>query len=235
MRGQNNQYNNQYYGNQSNNQNNQGGYYYSKNNNPNQTQKNKFLLFNQYDQNGTNDEESGKKKNLIIIIVCSIVAILLLILLFKACSRKSNKLSCEEDYKAFGDETYGYVCVPSDWVNFKDEDAERGIRYSDINADYILTLDVEKTEDKSAKAYADEVQEGLTNYGLNASTSKTTLQDYDAYKVVASYDDDLGINNLYVVVYFFETKDGKTRYIGLEGVEKTDDFEIIPSSFALKK
>ena len=61
-------------------------------------------------------------------------------------------------------------------------------------------------------------------------------KEYTAYQVSMYYPSD----STYLLTYWFETDDGKVRYIALEGPKELDDIKLedylfIPESFSLEK
>ena len=251
---QNNNYNgNQYYGNGpyyggGNNQYyNQNGQYYNNNNrqynqntqyNPNNQyykQNNKFGLYNQPQQNN-NDKNDDKKMLFIKIGMFAAAALLIILVVFgiNSCGKKEEqeeKNVCGDEYKQVGEEFFGYVCVPSDWVSFEEEIPNRQYQYSDVNTNYIITLDVLSSTQISAKEYALGKAKDLEDKGITVQGSEVKLGKYDAYQIYGQQKQ----SNIWVLLYFFETEDGNTHNVGIEGPDRFNEAFKIPETFVLKK
>ena len=237
---QNGQYQNAQY---NNNNNNRNGQYYNQNAQYNQSQynqngkyynkPNKFGLYDQPQQ--INNNNNKKKFNIDKQLLTKIgmfagFAIILLLIVFaiNSCGRKSNN---DEDTRLVGTKTYGYVTVPSDWVNFKNvSPIKSGVQYSDISGTYILTLDALSTKDISARDYALGYASELEKAGVTVQGAEVKLGDYNAYQV---YGQDQS-SKKWVLIYFFEAEDGNSHYIGVEGPDKSNEAFTIPESFTLK-
>ncbi len=228
---QNGQYNNgQYYNNQNGQYNQNAQYQYNQNNQ--YYKPNKFGLYDQPQQNN-----NGKKKIdqalLVKIGMFAGGALILLLIVFciNSCG-KSNKSECADDYKLVGEEPFGYVCVPTDWVSFEEDPPNRQFQYSDINGSYIITLDVLSTSQISAKEYALGTANSLEkNQGITVQGAEVKLGKYDAYQVYGQQKE----SNIWVLLYFFETEDGNTHNIGIEGPDRNNEAFKIPETFIVKK
>ena len=69
------------------------------------------------------------------------------------------------------------------------------------------------------------------NKGITVQGAEVKLGKYDAYQV---YGQQKG-SNIWVVLYFFETEDGNTHNIGIEGPDRFNEAFSIPETFTLKK
>ena len=253
---QNNQYNgnyngNQYYGNQYYNQNGQqyynqnGQQYYSQNGQPYYNQNgqqyynqnpskppknNRFGFLSQQEQN--NKQPNQDKKSLFIKIgLFSAFAIILIIIVL--CINSCGKKEVEpeyEDSKVVGKENIGYVTIPSDWVIFKNQNPVRGIQYSDINGEYIITLESLSTSQINARDYALGTASNLEKAGITLQGSEVKLGKYNAYQIYGQSQ-----NNIWVLVYFFEAEDGYTHYVGIEGPDRNNEAFKIPETFKTTK
>lgn len=234
----NNGNNNQYY---NQNQYNRNGQYYNQNQynqngqyyNQNQRQNNKFGL---YDQPPAQNNKQNKKTNkplLIKIGAFALFAIILIVVVFaiNSCDKETLEPACEEDYRQIGNDFYGYVCIPSDWVKFQEQTANRKLQYSDIETKYILTLDALYTSEIDAKNFALGIAKQLQDAGIEVQGSEAKIGKYDAYEVYGIQTD----TQIWVLVYCFETEDGITHYVGVEGPDKTNEAFKIPESFQVKK
>lgn len=233
---QNGQYynqNGQYY-NQNGQYYNQNGQYYGRNNQMPQKQpkSNKFGILGPQNTNTSNQKKTTKDNSLLIKIgIFAVFAIILLIIVFSinSCGKKSEP-ACAEDYRQVGTEKYGYYCIPSDWVKFENENPIRGIQYSDINGEYILTLDSVATSEISAKDYALATANSFQNAGIVAQGAEVELDKYKAYQVYGQTD-----GGIWLLVYFFEADDGYSHYVGVEGPDKTNEAFKIVESFTTEK
>ena len=234
---QNGQYynqNGQYYNQNGQYQNyNQNGQYYGRNNQMPQKQpkSNKFGILGP--QNTTTPKKSDKPKDnslLIKIGIFAAFAIILLIIVFSINSCGKKEPACGEDYRQIGTEKYGYYCIPSDWVRFEDPNLQRGIQYSDINGEYILTLDSVITTEISAQDYALAIANDLQKAGIVVQGAEVELDKYHAYQVYGQTD-----SGVWVLVYFFEGDDGYSHYVGVEGPDKTNEAFKIVESFTTEK
>lgn len=238
----NNQYNNQYnnYQNYGNNQYyNQNGQYYS-NDYYNQYQ----YQYQQYGQNNDNNNKKEKDNKLFIYIglfVAFAIALIIFIVVVTSKgsdTKKDDKKDEEKEpeeigmYIDIGAEEYGYVTVPSNWIRFIDEEGVHAIQYSDVSADYIVSLDYVKTSQTSADSLSTNIYNNLKNEGVtNLQRAVVKINNYNAYQVYGYYQDDY----IWLVTWVFEAEDGNTHYIGIEGPDpQSENFEIA-NSFKLNK
>ena len=232
---QNGQYynqNGQYY-NQNGQYYNQNGQYYGRNQMPNQKQpkSNKFGILGPQNQQTNQNEKKNNNGLYIKVGIFVVFAIILLLIVFaiNSCDKKAEPI-CGEDYRQVGTEKYGYYCIPSDWVNFEDEQGSRGIQFSDINGEYILTLDAVITTEISAQEYALATANSLQNAGIAVQGSEVELDKYKAYQVYGQTD-----SGIWVLVYFFEADDGYSHYVGIEGPDRNNEAFKIVESFTTEK
>lgn len=144
-----------------------------------------------------------------------------------------------DDIKVVGDEEYGYIDIPGDWVRFYDIDGNSSLQYS-YSTVYIVTLnhlEDNYTAKEYASTYLDSMRDSDEVRDVTGATVKVGKnQEYTAYQVSMYYPAD----NTYLITYWFDTDDGKVRYIALEGPEQLNelslaDFLFIPESFRLTK
>ena len=143
-----------------------------------------------------------------------------------------------EDTKVIGDNTFGFITVPDNWVKFYDVNGSTSLQYSRAGV-YIVTLDYIKEKEYTAKEYAStymyNMQQSQEVTGVTGATIKIGKnKEYTAYQVYMLYQKE----GTYLVTYWFETEDGVVRYIGLEGPAelngvKITDYLYIPESFSL--
>ena len=237
---QNGQYynqNGQYY-NQNGQYYNQNGQYYNQrpNQNPNQgkIKSNKFGILGQQEQNKNPNQNQGQDKKGLLLKVgaFAVLALIVLLIVFaiNSCGKKENTEPEYDDTRVVGQENLGYVTIPSDWVTFKNQNPIRGIQYSDINGEYILTLESLSTSQISAREYALGTANNLQNAGISVQGAEVQLGKYNAFQIYGQAS-----NNVWVLVYFFEAEDGYTHYVGVEGPDRNNEAFKIPETFKVKK
>jgi len=138
-----------------------------------------------------------------------------------------------------GDDTYGYITIPKNWGKFYDVDGNTSLQYSYANV-YIVSLNVlDSGTVSSAKEAASNYMYNMQNNSNVTGVTGATVtigknKEYTAYQVYMYYPSD----STYLITYWFETEDGKIRYIALEGPEelsgvKITDYLYIAESFSL--
>ena len=125
-------------------------------------------------------------------------------------------------------------------LTFTDIDGNDSIQYSYAGV-YIVSLNRIDGNGYTAKDYASnfmynkQIDTHVTNVkGGTVKVGKN--KEYTAYQVYMYYP----VENIYLITYWFDSGDGKVRYIALEGPETLNDVEIydfltIPESFSLNK
>jgi len=153
----------------------------------------------------------------------------------------TNSGTTNSDTTVVGDDTYGYITIPKNWGKFYDVDGNSSLQYSYANV-YIVSLNLLDSELVSS------AKEAATNYMYNMQNNSDVTgvtgatvtigknKEYTAYQVYMYYPSD----STYLITYWFESEDGKIRYIALEGPEelsgvKITDYLYIPESFSLSK
>ena len=155
-------------------------------------------------------------------------------------SSSNNKTNTNKTTtKVVGQDKYGYVDVPSDWVNFKDPDAQHSIQFSK-GTTYIVTLDyidpseyqTEMDAKKLAGVLLTKSQEDSNLSGVTGATV-TVGKDkkYTAYQVYMYYIQE----NSYLVTYWFDGDDGYIHYLAIEGPDGITDYLSIPESWRATK
>lgn len=139
-----------------------------------------------------------------------------------------------------GDENYGYITVPSNWIRFYDVDGNTSLQYSYANV-YIVSLNSLQDHQHSAKDLASNFMYNMQNSTDVTGVTGATVtigknKEYTAYQVYMYYPAD----SIYLITYWFEAEDGKIHYIALEGPAELSDTKLtdylsIPESFSLKK
>lgn len=140
--------------------------------------------------------------------------------------------------KVVGSEEYGFVEVPENWGRFIDTAGASALQYSYANI-YIVSLDQIDANGYTAEDYASTFMTNQENEPSVTGVTGSKVQigknnEYLAYQVYMYYPNE----DVYLITYWFETGDGKIRYIALEGPEKLGNIGItdllsIPNSFSL--
>ena len=128
-----------------------------------------------------------------------------------------------------GDKDNGYVLIPSNWTKFVDPTATETLQYSYANV-YILTMMNVDTSRLSAYQYASNYAKSIQSEGITPTTAMANIGNYTAYQVYARYTSD----NTWLVAWFFETPNGKTHCISVEGPDASNEAFKIPDTFTLE-
>ena len=136
-----------------------------------------------------------------------------------------------QEGKRVGSDEFGYITIPENWVNFIDVDGNSTLQYSYANI-YIATLYAVPTTQIDAYNYASNIMNKLKSEGVqNVQGATVNVGKYSAYQVYGYYANE----NIWLVCWFFETEDGKTHYISIEGPDRNSEYFNIPNSFSLSK
>ena len=136
-----------------------------------------------------------------------------------------------QEGKRVGSDEFGYITIPENWVNFIDVDGNSTLQYSYANI-YIATLYAVSTTQIDAYNYASNIMNKLKSEGVqNVQGATVNVGKYSAYQVYGYYANE----NIWLVCWFFETEDGKTHYISIEGPDRNSEYFNIPNSFSLSK
>ena len=132
--------------------------------------------------------------------------------------------------KVIGDDTFGYVKVPTEWVEFQDIDNPSVYQYTDIGEKgYIVTLNTYE-EDIAAYQAATNLKNNIESEGNEATITTAVIDKYVAWKVDAKYTD-----GTYIDIYLFKASDGKLHFVSIEGPDDTNDNFKIPYTFSMSK
>lgn len=125
-----------------------------------------------------------------------------------------------------GSEEYGFISIPNTWHIFKDTNDNNTLQYTD-DGTWIATIYAQDTSDMSAVNWANNAYRDFQSKGIDSlNTSTTSINSYNAYVITAFYRDQ----NKYLTTWFFESDEGKTHYLALEGPTTTgDNYNIIYS------
>lgn len=144
--------------------------------------------------------------------------------------KEEEKPVVESGKKLIGDDTYGYVQVPSSWMEFKDIDGNSSIQYTDIgDMGYIISLNVVEGNTTPYLA-ASNIKNHIQSENADAKVEYTKISKYYGYKVSAKYPD-----GTYLDAYLFKTDDDKLHYVSIEGPDKYNDNFKIPDTFSMNK
>ena len=128
-----------------------------------------------------------------------------------------------------GDKDFGYVLIPSNWTKFVDPSAPSTLQYSYANL-YILTMSHVPTSSMSAYQYATSYATRMKSEGVDVKTATVKMGDYTAYQVYGKYESE----NTWLVAWIFETQDGQTRSLAVEGPDAANEAFKIPDTFTLE-
>ena len=186
----------------------------------------------------------GNKKMLPLIIVAGVLGLILVILfvvlIVKVVANKPQDPQqnpdpsiVENNNKKVGTDTHGYVEVPNDWVSFYDTEVTDTalIQFSSQDKKYIISLGFFPEGQTDPKKAAAALALNLKN--ANATDLKAwddvTIGSYtNVYKVQGTYDDGITLAG-----FFFQTSDGATRCVMIEGPNPSDKSFGIPYTFTM--
>lgn len=188
-------------------------------------------------------KKNQKKTGIIIGIVAAVVVIAAIIVAI--CLANSNKnsdqgnngqgdsASAEIKTKLVGQSNYGFVTVPETWVTVTEDD-EEGLQYgSAISSNgYFVSMLVSDTSEATAAEWLENMKFVFEQTGVtDIETSDVKVGSYDA-KLITGYYDAI---SRWLAAYMFETGDGKTHYVSIEGPDKENVAFEIPLTFQLTK
>jgi flagellar biosynthesis component FlhA len=130
--------------------------------------------------------------------------------------------------KEIGNDEYGYMQVPEEWVKFHDvEDDGTANMYQYSSMDTISVVTMSYMENFVAKTIADMYYESYTNDPVEGlSAAKVKLDGREAYQIYAYYTD---VNKM-MVSWIFDGDDGNAHVLSIE----TQDYDIISLSGTYK-
>lgn len=143
----------------------------------------------------------------------------------------SDTALTDADVQQIGTDEFGYVYVPSDWVQFQDVAGGDTYQYSDLDAYTIVTLfsydketlGVETIDDAAAEQAANAYAYGIEQSGEfgEITGAKAQIAGYEAYQIYskATADDKL----LCAWIFVTEAKD-KVYLVSLEGQQDSEAF-----------
>ena len=129
-----------------------------------------------------------------------------------------------------GNEKYGYLNVTDFWSIYKDENTGDTLQYK--SGLYVITMYAVPTSQISAFDYAGKIYDKLEEDGVDGLTNaKVMMGGYMAYQVTGYYSD----KNIWLTTWTFETDDGMSRYISVEGPDRRNSKFLIPNTFTLEQ
>lgn len=131
--------------------------------------------------------------------------------------------------KYIGNSKYGYLNVTDYWTTYHDDNTGSTLQYR--SGLYVITMYAVPTSQLSAYDYADRIYDKLEEDEASSLTSaKVMMGSYMAYRVSGYYSEV----NTWLSTWTFETDDGMTRYISVEGPDKENNKFLIPNTFSLE-
>lgn len=128
--------------------------------------------------------------------------------------------SNSEAYKRIGENPYGYIDIPSDWVRFKDDTATGNLlQYSDITGKTVITLSYYDVDSLDAYQAAQNFSAGLFESpdidedSITGATVTLGVDKVKSYQVYCFYPKD----GTFLVAYLFDGSDGYVHYLAIEG------------------
>lgn len=127
--------------------------------------------------------------------------------------------------KKVGKEDYGFVEVPSEWVDFKDlslPDDTTVIEYSDPSGSSIITMNIAYNYEQSADNAMQGLAQKIKDEGVDVQGAKVKLGGYDAYQVYGTYENE----GIVLVMWTFKDENNTLHYVSAEGKEN-DIFDVV--------
>ena len=150
-------------------------------------------------------------------------------------TKTSDKVDLS-DMQQIGEDGYGYVHVPKDWVKFHDSATDgAGFQYADPSTYNVVTLfsytaedlGVEKLDDQAAEQAANSYAYNIEQQGTfdNLTGAMVEIGGYEAYQVYGTLKSDGKI----LCAWIFKTeKSDKVYLVSLEGDRETF-FQVLPA------
>ena len=163
----------------------------------------------------------------VIIVVALVIIIVLGILIFgKGSSDTNNEEETPITEQVVGNDTLGYVTVPSDWKQYNTSTS-----YSDPTETYIITLDSTETTGNDIDQLAEQSAKNLTSDGFKeVSIKKDKLGPIDAYRIDAFSIE----NNKWVMNWIYIGEDNLVRIVSFETPNYDTDYVSIPQTYRLQ-
>lgn len=204
-----------------------------------------------------NIRKNRKKKNTLTIVIVTIVVIVTIILIVWALYSYTNgelnqhltpfhsaneieividprsavdysEIYTTDNSYRVGNDDVGYVSIPKDWSKVIRKDKNTDILQYTDNTSWIVTLMSAPSSKYPAINYANSVYYSVeSNGGKEIKAQKTRVNGHTAYTVKAVYPSLYK----YLTTWCFESDDGKTHYLAIEGPEEDNDYFQIIYSF----
>lgn len=165
------------------------------------------------------------------------IVLILIILIFAGVFAKKEEPTPEptpvvSDGQVVGTAQHGYITIPNDWVDFVDTNYqdETTIQYSTQDTLYIVTLGYYNDDKTTSRTAAAKLAQNLKNSNCTdlKASDKKKIGEYATYQVSGVYPD-----GTMLMAFFFETEDGLTRTIMVEGPDANNKAFTVPYSFKL--
>ncbi len=201
-----------------------------------------------YDNNNNNgysfygNRNDKEEKHFDIRIVFGVVAFLFIVLIVvliiflfsgsggsKKNNGNTNQPIFREETKVIGDNVYGYLTIPGEWVILNDVANTNGYKYSDKDNKYAVVLSLAKNitiEDFIPRLKERFREKGFSN--LNADVVNNN--GIDMYQLYGRSDQE----NIWVLVLCFVGDNDTVHYIELDGPEIENANFNIPFTFSFK-
>jgi len=139
-----------------------------------------------------------------------------------------KKTPSSANTKRVGEDDYGYITIPSDWVGYLDAGmAQAGIAHVGFMSfdGFIINL---ATYGRTTTSL-EQVIKGSTL----GNSRKTKIDGFEAYQLNGYFD----VDDTYLYVWYFFDNNSNLRYISAEGPAHrvTEAIEIVEKIFSLKK
>lgn len=147
----------------------------------------------------------------------------------------------DEDYMVVGNSKLGYLKLPGKWTKGSVAGASAtALQYvndatvaSTAKGSYIVTLNVwkETADSTTAKSAAEQEANYYKLYDSDATNIKVEqvkLGTLDAYKLSTQYKSD----SVWVISWYIDGSDGLVHIIQVEGLDLTNDYFKIPTTFS---
>lgn len=146
----------------------------------------------------------------------------------KSTTNSTTDSTTDSSTKKIGSSKYGYLKVKDNWQSYVDSEHPEVLEY-DLDSNWAICMSVHPTSTISARAYADNVKELFKSNGVIPMDIKDKVGSYNAYRISGYYAD----YKRYLKVWCFETGDGNTHYISIEGPDNVSDKYDIINTFTL--
>lgn len=185
--------------------------------------------------------KSSKKTGLIIGIVAGVIALAVIIGIIVLCTGKSESDDNGDDTgtteveevttKVVGSEKFGYVTVPSDWVEVEVDDDQA--QYGSKDRKYFVSFLASDTSEIKASEWMDGMKAVFEQQEIK--NTKTGQEDFAGLGKAEVISGRYDAYDRWLKAYIIETADGQTRYIAVEGPDQENEAFNIPQTFVLKK